>query len=68
MLPDPGADKAEAEFRPVGDEYHVVAGLEVLLASVGRRETDIDTLVNATENTMCDYVFHVLHNTPIGGV
>jgi hypothetical protein len=48
-----------------GDEYYMVAGLEVLLASVGRRETDVDTLVNATENTVSDHVFHVLHNTPI---
>jgi hypothetical protein len=51
-----------------GDEYYMVAGLEVLLASVGRREAHVDAFVDTTENTMCDYVFHVLHNTPIGGV
>jgi hypothetical protein len=50
-----------------GNEYHVVAGLEVLLAGVGRRETHVDTFVDTTENTMSDYIFHVLHYTPMGG-
>ena len=66
MLPDPGADKPEAEFGAVGNEYYVVAGLEVLLASIGRGETHIDTFVDATKNTVSDHVFHVLHNTHVG--
>jgi hypothetical protein len=64
------ADKAETEFGAVAivrvDENNVVAGLEVLLASVRCRQAHVDTFVDATENTVSDYVFHVLHNTPIG--
>jgi hypothetical protein len=51
-----------------GDENHVVAGLEVLLASVGRGQAHVDAFVDTTENTMSDYIFHVLHNTPIGSI
>jgi hypothetical protein len=62
MLPDPCANKAEAEFRPVGivhgDEYYMVTGLEGVLASVGRGETYVDTFVDTTKNTVSDYVFH----------
>jgi hypothetical protein len=46
----------------------MVAGLEVLLASVRRRQAHVDTFVDATENAVSDHVFHVLHNTPIGGI
>jgi hypothetical protein len=66
------ADKPEAEFGAVAivrvNKNNVVARLEVLLASVGCRETDVDAFVDTTKNTMSDHVFHVLHNTPIGGI
>jgi hypothetical protein len=76
MLPDPGADKPEAEFRPVGivhgDEYYMVTGLEGVLASVGHGQTPVDALVDATRypvsNDRVHMVFHVKYNTPVMGV
>jgi hypothetical protein len=50
------------------DEYHVVAGVKVLLASIGRGQTHVDTLVDATKNTMCDDIFHIQHYTLFGCV
>ena len=50
------------------DENNVVAGLEVLLASVGRGQAHVDAFVDAAKYPVSDYIFHVLHNTPIGGV
>jgi hypothetical protein len=50
-----------------GDEYHVVTGVKVLLASVGRGQAHVDTLVDTTKNTMCDHIFHVQHYTRKGG-
>jgi hypothetical protein len=46
-----------------GDEDYVVTGLEVLLASVRRREAHVDTFVDATKYSMCDYILHVQHYT-----
>jgi hypothetical protein len=61
------ADEAEAEFGAIRDKYHVVAGEEVVLASVGRGQAHVDTLVDTAEDTMSDDIFHVKHNTPTGG-
>jgi hypothetical protein len=36
----------------------MVTGLEVLLASVGCREAHVDAFVDATKDTMSDYLFH----------
>jgi hypothetical protein len=65
------ANKPEAQFRPVsivhGNEYNVVAGLEVLRASVGRGEAQVDAFVDTAKYPMSnDCVFHVQHNTPFG--
>ena len=60
--------KPEAELWPLSNEDYVVTGLEVLLASVVRRNTQVDAFVDATKNTVSDDIFHVLHYTPLGSV
>ena len=51
-----------------GDEYYMVAGLEVLLARVGRGQAHVDAFVDAAKYPVSYYVFHVLHNTPNGSI
>jgi hypothetical protein len=59
------ADKPEPQFRPISNEHHVIAGLEVVFPHIECGNTHVDTFVDATENTMSYYLFHVLHYTPI---